>query len=96
MAPDRSEPSVPTGPHPRVPPGRAPFLLPGNRVVLRYRIDRSTAPHGEGLTDALGRIEAVDAESVTVMTRRGADRVPRSSVIAAKQVPDPPGRAGTR
>lgn len=79
-------------PAPSARPGWAPFLVPGERVVLRYRIDRSASPHGEGMTDALGYIAAVDAEHVTVATKRGADRVPRSLVIAAKQVPPPPVR----
>lgn len=73
-------------------PGWAPFLVPGKRVVLRYRIDRGSSPHGESMTDALGTIATSDAESVTVMTRRGSDRVPRALVIAAKQVPPAPRR----
>lgn len=73
-------------------PGWAPFLLPGERVVLRYRIDRATSPRGEGMTDALGTIASVDESTVTVMTRRGPDVVPRALVIAAKQVPPPPVR----
>ncbi len=73
-------------------PGWAPFLVPGERVVLRYRIDRRSSPHGEGMTDALGVIERVDARTVTVMTRRGRDIVVRGLVIAAKQVPPPPPR----
>jgi hypothetical protein len=73
-------------------PGHAPFLLPGVRVTLRYRIDPSTAPHGESMTDALGWIAEVDDVSVTVGTRRGPVRVPRALVLAAKPVPDPPRR----
>lgn len=73
-------------------PGWAPFLVPGRRVVLRYRIDRASSPHGEGMTDALGVIESVDEQTVTVMTRRGPDRVARDAVIAAKPVPPPPRR----
>lgn len=73
-------------------PGRAPFLRPGVRVVLRYRIDPGASPHGEHLTDALGHIEATDETTVTVMTRRGAVRVVRDLVTAAKQVPPPPVR----
>ncbi|PWH07062.1 ferrous iron transport protein A [Brachybacterium endophyticum] len=62
------------------------------RVVLRYRIDRRTSPHGEGMTDALGVIEAADEDSVTVATRRGPDRVLRGLVTAARPVPAPPQR----
>ena len=73
-------------------PGFAPFLVVGRRVVLRYAIDRTTSPHGEGMTDALGTIIATDDQTVTVMTRRGEDRVVRERVIAAKEVPPPPVR----
>lgn len=76
-------------------PGWAPFLTVGTRVVLRYRIDRAASPHGEGMTDALGYIEATDDASVTVTTKRGPVRVPRPLVIAAKEVPPPPVRRTT-
>lgn len=77
-------------------PGRAPFLVPGRRVVLRYAIDRASSPHGEGMTDALGTVLAADERTVTVMTRRGEDRVERARVIAAKEVPPPPVRRRSR
>lgn len=67
--------------------------MPGERVVLRYRIDRRVSPHGEGMTDALGHIVRADRDTVTVMTRRGEDTVVRGLVIAARQVPPPPRRA---
>jgi hypothetical protein len=73
-------------------PGHAPFLVPGVRVVLRYRIDPASAPHGESMTDALGWIAEVDDATITVGTKRGPERVPRDRVLAAKQVPDPPRR----
>lgn len=79
----------------RTRPGWAPFLTPGTRVVLRYRIDRATSPHGEGLTDALGTISAVDSAHVHVMTKRGESAVPRELVIAARRVPPPPQRKDT-
>ena len=86
-----------SGEHAPLPrPGWAPFLEPGRRVVLRYRIDRATSPGGVGSTDALGTIEAVDEHTVTVMTRRGADRVVRGLVTAAKEVPPPPQRRPRR
>jgi hypothetical protein len=75
-------------------PGWAPFLQVGTRVVVRYAIDRSASPHGEGMTDALGVIEAADADTVTVATKRGSDRVVRGLIIAARPVPDPPRRRG--
>lgn len=78
---------------PAVPrPGWAPFLIPGERVVLRYRIDETASWHGERMTDALGYIEAVDERTVTVMTKRGPDVVVRGLVVASKQVPPPPVR----
>lgn len=77
-------------------PGWAAFLEPGRRVVLRYAIDRTTSPHGESMTDALGTIHAVDQQSVTVMTRRGEVTVPRSLVVASKPVPPAPQRRAVR
>ena len=71
----------------RVRAGWAPFLLEGRRVVLRYAIDRESAPHGESMSDALGTIFGTDETTVRVMTRRG-----EVSVIAAKEVPPPPVR----
>ena len=73
-------------------PGWAPFLEPGRRVVMRYAIDRTASPHGESMTDALGTILEVDENSVEVMTKRGAVRVPRTLVVAAKPVLPPPQR----
>lgn len=71
-------------------------LVVGRRVVVRYAIDRATSPHGEGMTDALGTVLAVDAEHVEVMTRRGPVQVPRALILAAKQVPPPPQRRRPR
>ncbi|QNN83188.1 acetyltransferase [Brachybacterium sp. Z12] len=76
----------------RVRAGWAPFLLEGRRVVLRYAIDRESAPHGESMSDALGTIFGTDETAVRVMTRRGEVSVPRALVIAAKEVPPPPVR----
>lgn len=73
-------------------PGWAPFLEPGRRVILRYAIDRTSSPHGESMTDALGTILEIDQRSVTVMTRRGEVAVPRTLVVASKEVPPPPQR----
>ncbi|MDO5662424.1 MAG: acetyltransferase [Brachybacterium sp.] len=88
MAGPTPPPPDPTAPR----PGWAPFLTPGTRVVLRYAIDREHSPGGVGRTDALGTIESADEHTVTVMTKRGPDRVIRALVTAAKQVPDPPVR----
>ena len=70
-------------------PGWAPFLQEGRRVVLRYAIDPAS---GHTRSDALGTILTTDAETVTVMTRRGEVRVLRGLVTAAKEVPPPPAR----
>lgn len=72
--------------------GWAPFLQEGRRVVLRYAIDRTSSPHGESMSDALGTIVGSDEDVVEVMTRRGQMRVPRALIIAAKEVPPPPVR----
>jgi ribosomal protein S18 acetylase RimI-like enzyme len=47
-----------------------------------------------GVTDALGEIEAVDAATVSVRTRRGLETIDRALVVAAKQVPPRPARRG--
>ncbi|MFC0675773.1 acetyltransferase [Brachybacterium hainanense] len=79
-------------PPPAVRPGWAPFLVPGTRVVLRHAIDPGAAPHGETRSDALGTVQAADADAVTIMTRRGEVTVLRGLVLAAKEVPPPPRR----
>jgi hypothetical protein len=73
-------------------PGWAPFLRPGVRVVVRYCIDPASAPHGEHRTDALGEVLEADADTVTIGTKRGPDRVQRSCIRAARPVPPPPTR----
>ncbi|WP_214650982.1 acetyltransferase [Brachybacterium halotolerans] len=93
-APDTADPSAPPAPARRPRPGWAPFLRVGTRVVVRYAIDRSASPHGEGMTDALGVIEDADEDTLTVATKRGSDRVVRGLVTAARPVPDPPRRRG--
>lgn len=89
-------PGTSSGQAPPPRPGWAPFLTPGTRVVLRYRIDETRSPHGEHVTDALGTIAETDEHTVTVITRRGTDRVVRGLVMAAKQVPPPPLRRAPR
>lgn len=77
-------------------PGWAPFLTPGTRVVVRYAIDAERSPQGESRSDALGTLTAVDEQHLTVMTRRGEVTVLRGLVVAAKEVPPPPERRGSR
>jgi N-acetylglutamate synthase len=62
-------------------------LRPGMRAVVRHRI-------GPGVTDALGEIVAIDAEIVSVQTRRGLETISRAAVVAAKEVPPRPSRRG--
>lgn len=64
-------------------------LPPGTRVVVRHRL-------GEGFTDSLGDLLAVDDDACTVRTRRGDDVVRLSAVTAAKTVPPPPPRRSRR
>jgi GNAT superfamily N-acetyltransferase len=81
-------------------------LRPGMRAVVRRRIDRSGhgsgegsgegSGHnsGEGVTDALGDLVAIDADTVSVRTRKGVEVIARADVVAAKEVPPRPERRG--
>src|SRR5665811_852016 len=62
-------------------------LRPGMRAVVRRRIEH-------GVTDALGDIVALDADTVSVRTRRGVEVIGRAAVTAAKEVPPAPARRG--
>jgi ribosomal protein S18 acetylase RimI-like enzyme len=62
-------------------------LRPGMRAVVRHRIDR-------GVTDALGDVVAIEADTVSVHTRHGLERIDRAAVTAAKEVPPKPSRRG--
>src|SRR5664279_2894578 len=62
-------------------------LRPGMRAVVRHRIEH-------GVTDSLGEIVAIDADTVSVRTRRGAEVISRAVVVAAKEVPPRPARRG--
>lgn len=62
-------------------------LRPGMRAVVRRRIHH-------GVTDALGEVVAMDAETVSVQTRHGLERIERAAVVAAKEVPPKPSRRG--
>jgi len=84
--------SAPRDPLPPQRPGWAPFLTPGTRVVVRHAIDREASPGGESMTDALGTVVAADADTITIMTRRGEVSVLRGLVLATKEVPPAPVR----
>ena len=62
-------------------------LRPGMRVVVRRRIEH-------GVTDALGDLVAADANTVSILTRRGLVVIDRAAVVAAKEVPPRPSRRG--
>lgn len=62
-------------------------LRPGMRAVVRQRIEH-------GVTDALGDIVAMDADTVSVRTRSGLVVIDRAAVVAAKEVPPRTTRRG--
>src|SRR5664279_297523 len=62
-------------------------LRPGMRAVVRRRIK-------DGVTDALGEIEAINANTVSVRTRHGVETIDRALIVAAKEVPPRPVRRG--
>lgn len=62
-------------------------LRPGIRVVLRYH-------DGESATDALGTVEDLTDDTVTVLTKRGSTVVQRDSILLAHEVPPAPVRTG--
>ncbi len=55
-------------------------LRPGMRAVVRQRIEH-------GVTDALGDVVGMDADTVSVRTRLGLVVIQRAAVVAAKEVP---------
>lgn len=59
-------------------------LVPGMRVVVRYRL-----PTGQA-TDALGMLLRADDETLVVDGKRGVETIAVADVIAAKEVPPPP------
>ena len=62
-------------------------LRPGMRAVVRRRIDH-------GVTDALGDVVAMDAQTISVRTRLGLVVIQRAAVVAAKEVPPRATRRG--
>ncbi len=59
---------------------------PGARVVVRYLIATGEA------TDALGELLSADDQTVVVDGVRGVERIPVTSIVAAKEVPPRPQR----
>lgn len=64
-------------------------LRPGMRAVVRRRIEH-------GVTDALGDVVAMDADTISVQTRLGLVVIQRAIVVAAKEVPPRTPRRGAR
>jgi len=60
------------------------------RAVVRRRLDSQV----HGVTDALGDLVAIDADTVSVRTRHGMEVIDRATVVAAKEVPPAPSRRG--
>jgi len=71
-------------------------LRPGIRAVVRHRIDKGArgVQGAEALTDALGDLVAIDADTVSIRTRNALVVIERATVVAAKQVPPRPSRRG--
>ena len=59
-------------------------LIPGMRVVVRYRLASGQA------TDALGMLLRADETTLVVDGVRGVETIAVADVIAAKEVPPPP------
>lgn len=68
-------------------------LQPGDRIVLRYRLEAEPIrPGSAALTDALGETVEVGKLSVSIQTRKGLVVVPRQAITHAKRVPPAPPR----
>ena len=64
----------------------------GHRVVVRRFVEiRDDRPL---FTDVVGDLVAWDAESITVVTRRGSVTVPIAAIVAGKRIPPPAPRRG--
>src|SRR6476661_9580861 len=74
-------------PSPMTSPDPLARLTVGMRAVVRHRVDG-------GLSDALGQVVALDADTITVETRRGPQVIARSDVTLAKEVPPHASRRG--
>lgn len=65
----------------------------GDRVVVRHRLP-SPDEFGHTLTDAVGVLVAQDAQSVTLETRRGDERVALDTITLVKAIPPRAARRG--
>ncbi|WP_372697999.1 hypothetical protein [Arthrobacter sp. JSM 101049] len=81
-------------------------LDPGDRIVVRYRLDSSAsgagheasgaASEGPRLSDAIGHFLALEDGVLTVETRSGMVAIQRADVTHAKRVPPAPQRRRSR
>ncbi|WP_234354046.1 hypothetical protein [Janibacter massiliensis] len=63
-------------------------LVPGLRAAVRHRLPERDPATGASLTDTVGDVITIDAETVTLRTRRRGDVVvERSRITAARVVP---------
>lgn len=77
---------------PDMPDDPSAALTIGRRVVVRYRLP--DAPPGAGATDFVGELIARNADFLIVDTRQGRQRLVRTQVIAARDVPPQASKAG--
>jgi len=71
-------------------------VTPGERIVVRYRLSVDAAGIGGRFSDALGELQAVTDESISVQTRSDLVVIPRSMITHAKLVPPAPARRRPR
>ncbi|MEF9873434.1 MULTISPECIES: hypothetical protein [Micrococcaceae] len=69
-------------------------VTPGERLVVRYRLADGRA--GEHFSDALGELQEVTEESVSIQTRAELVCIPRAAITHAKRVPPAPARRRPR
>ncbi|WP_159609706.1 hypothetical protein [Glutamicibacter sp. JC586] len=69
-------------------------LVAGDRIVVRYRLEQSQ--EGEKFSDALGEVQEITDDSISVKTRSEVVIIARSSITHAKRVPPPPPRRRPR
>jgi len=70
-------------------------LSPGDRIVLRYRLDPQEQS-GPTLSDAIGNVVEVTGSLVVLETRGGTVQIQRSKITNAKRVPPAPPRRRAR
>jgi len=69
-------------------------LAIGERIVVRYRLAQDQP--GEKFSDALGVVQEITQDSISVQTRSDVVVIARSNITHAKRVPPPPPRRRPR